>query len=137
MEKIAVTILLVIAWHFPTTFFVPAGPPNEKGWIIWPFGQQSKPLLDFAQGILAPATPTATQNPTVALAAAGIASLAFLTAMASLWGMVIPSEWFRPATTVGAAASAIAFVIYLGPWALIPLAVDAVVLWGVLVQGWT
>ncbi len=32
MLRIAATVLVFLAWHFPTTFFVPSGPPNERGW---------------------------------------------------------------------------------------------------------
>jgi hypothetical protein len=35
------------------------------------------------------------------------------------------------------AASGVLFLIYLGPWALIPLLIDAVLLWGVLSRGWS
>ena len=38
MTRIVVTILLIVAWHFPTTFFVPQEAPNDHGWLIWPFG---------------------------------------------------------------------------------------------------
>jgi hypothetical protein len=137
MFKIAITVLLIAAWHFPTTFFVPGGPPNEKGWLVWPFGRQSGPLFDGLQGAIAPSSPVVTSTPTVALVAAGIASLAFLVALASLWGIVVPADFWRPAAIVGGVSSVVLFVIYLGPWAVVPLAVDAVVLWGIFAQGWT
>lgn len=138
MLRIAFTLLLFLAWHFPTTFFVPAGSPYEKGWLVWPFGQQSRPVLDAIAGsVIAPASPTVTTNPSVALAAAGIASLAFIVAAGSLWGIVIPGSWFQPAVTVGAVSSVILFVVYMSPLALIPLAVDVVLLWGVATQGWS
>jgi hypothetical protein len=38
---------------------------------------------------------------------------------------------------VSSAASGLLFVMYVGPWALIPLLVDAVLLWGVLSRGWS
>ena len=51
--------------------------------------------------------------------------------------LLIPADWFRPAAIAGAIASAILFLLYLGPWAVVPLALDAVILWGVLLQDWT
>ena len=71
------------------------------------------------------------------MAAAGIASLAFIVAIASLWGIVIPSEWWRPAAVIGSVSSIALFVIYLSLLSIVPLIADAAVLWGVLVTNWT
>ena len=138
--KIAITILLMLAWHFPTTFFVPGGtgqPTSDAGSLIWPFGRASSPVLAGVPTFVAPGSMTSFTSPSVAMAAAGIASLAFLLALFSLWGVVIPAEWWRPAAIVGSVASIVLFLIYLGPWAIIPIAIDLVVLWGVFIQGWT
>ena len=137
MLRIVITILLMAAWHFPTTFFAPSGPPHVSGWVAWPFGKETGPVLDGLTGVLAPSNPTVFGTPTLALVAAGISSLAFVVAIAALWGIVIPADWFRPAAIAGAVASAILFLLYLGPWAIVPLALDAVILWGVLLQDWT
>lgn len=136
MARIAVTVLMYFLWHFPTTFFVPAGAPYESGWLLWPFGRQSKPVVDALQGLFAPAQlPSTGATPTVALVAAGIASLAVILAAGSLWGIVVPADWWRPLMVVAAVSSAVLFLIYLGPWAIVPLIVDAAALWLVLVQG--
>ena len=73
MIRIAVTILLIVAWHFPTTFFVPQDIPNERGWLIWPFGRASAPVFDGLQGTIAPASPAALGSPTLVMVAAGLA----------------------------------------------------------------
>ena len=137
MLRIALTALVLVAWHFPTTFFVPAGSPYEKGWIVWPFGQQTRPAFDALTGVIAPAVPTATGTPTLAMVAAGAASLSFIAAVAALWGVVVPASWWQPAIILGAASSLLLFVVYASPLALIPLIVDAVLIWGVLTQGWS
>jgi hypothetical protein len=137
MLRIIATALLFLAWHFPTTFFVPAGSPYEKGWIVWPFGQQTRPAFDALTGVLAPAAVTATGQPTVAMVAAGIASLAFIVATGALWGIVVPTSWLQPSLLVGACASLVLFLVYMSPLALIPLIVDLTILWGVLSQGWS
>jgi hypothetical protein len=137
MLRIVVTVLLIVAWHFPTTFFVPQDAPNDRGWLIWPFGKASTPLFDGLQGFIAPATPTAVTSPTVAMIAAGIASLAFIVAIASLWGIVIPAGWWQPAAIVGSVSSIVLFTIYLSPLAIVPLVADVAVLWGVLIASWT
>jgi hypothetical protein len=137
MLRIVVTILLIVAWHFPTTFFVPQDAPSDRGWLIWPFGKASTPVWDGLQGTIAPTSLVTVTSPTLAMAAAGIASLAFVVAIASLWGMVIPSDWWRPAAVIGSVSSIALFVIYLSPLSIVPLIADAAVLWGVLVANWT
>ena len=137
MIRIAVTILLIVAWHFPTTFFVPQDPPNERGWLVWPFGRASTPVLDGLQGAVAPASPAALGSPTLAMVAAGLASIAFFVAIAALWGIVVPSTWMQPAAVIGAVSSIALFVIYLSPLSVIPILADLVVLWGVFMADWT
>lgn len=127
--KIGLTALLIVAWHFPTTFFVPGGPPYEKGWLIWPFGQQTKPAIDALPGLIAPSTLPANGSPTLALAAAGLASFAFLVAIAGVWGFVIPPTWWQPLAVFAAVASAVLFAIYFSPLAILPLLVDAIAIW--------
>ena len=137
MLRIVVTILVIVAWHFPTTFFVPQDAPSERGWLIWPFGQASTPVWDGLQGTVAPGSLVTMTSPTLAMAAAGVASLAFIVAIASLWGIVIPAEWWRPAAVIGSVSSISLFVIYLSPLSIVPLIADLAVLWGVLVANWT
>ncbi len=137
MVRIVITLLLMAAWHFPTTFFMPQDAPNDHGWLIWPFGRASTPVLDGMQGVIAPATPTALTSPTLAMAAAGIASLAFIIAIASVWGIVIPKDWLQPAAIVGSVGSIVLFLIYLSPLSIVPIALDLAVLWAVLVADWT
>jgi hypothetical protein len=135
--RIAATVLLFLGWHFPTTFFVPSGSPYERGWIVWPFGQQTRPALEALTGTIAPTAVSTTGQPTLAMVAAGISSLAFIIAAGALWGIVVPTSWLEPALVVGASASLVLFLIYMSPLALIPLIVDLVILWGVLSQGWS
>jgi hypothetical protein len=70
------------------------------------------------------------------LVAASVASLAFLVALAAVWGIVVPSSWWPVAAMIGATASVLLFAIYLSPLALIPLLADAVLVWGIATQGW-
>jgi hypothetical protein len=137
MIRIAVTILLIVAWHFPTTFFVPQDAPHERGWLIWPFGRASTPVFDGLQGAIAPASPATVGSPTLAMVAAGLASIAFVVAIASLWGIVFPSTWMAPAAVIGAVSSMALFLVYISPLSIIPIVADLVVLWGVFVADWT
>jgi hypothetical protein len=132
--KIGITALLIVGWHFPTTFFIPGGPPYEKGWLIWPFGRQTQPAIEALPGVIAPSALPATGAPTIALIAAGLASLAFLVAIAGVWGFVVPPSWWQPIVVLAAAASGVLFTIYFSPLAIIPLVVDVIAVWLALSQ---
>jgi hypothetical protein len=124
--KIGITALLIVGWHFPTTFFVPGGPPYENGWLVWPFGRQSQPAIGALPGVIAPSALPASGSPTIALVAAGLASVAFLVAIAGVWGFVVPPGWWQPMVLLAAAASVVLFTIYFSPLAILPLVVDAI-----------
>lgn len=127
--------LIFLAWHFATTFFVPAAGGQARGGIAWPFGRSSRPFLISLRGLAPPSVP-GYPPVTAALTLAGIASLAFMTALAALFGFLVPTAVWAPAVVLGALASGMLFVLYIGRWALVPLAVDALLLWGVLGGGW-
>jgi hypothetical protein len=137
MTRWLAAALLFLGWHFATTFFVPAGRPQARGWVIWPFGRESRPVLSALRGVLAPRTVPGEPVPTLALILAAMASIGFLVALGALFGVVVPLEWWSPAVVLASAASGVLFLMYLGPWALIPLLVDAVLVWGVLLRGWS
>ncbi|HET6702789.1 MAG TPA: hypothetical protein VFH14_13340 [Gemmatimonadaceae bacterium] len=132
--KIGITALLVVGWHFPTTFFAPGGPPYERGWLIWPFGRRTQPAIEALPGVIAPKAPPATGSPTIALIAAGLASFAFLVAIAGVWGFVVPPTWWQPMVVFAAAASGVLFTIYFSRLAIIPLVVDVIAVWLALSQ---
>jgi hypothetical protein len=132
--KIGITALLIVGWHFPTTFFVPGGPPHEKGRLIWPFGRQTRPAIGALPGVIAPNALPATGSPTIALMTAGLASFAFLVAIAGVWGFVVPPSWWQPLVLLASAASAALFTIYFSPRAILPLVVDAIAVWLALSQ---
>ena len=130
-------MLLFLGWHFASTFFVPAATPRTEGWIIWPFGRDSRPLFGSWRGVLTPHAPPADPALTAALVLAAIASIGFLVGLAGLFGVFVPPEWWRPAVVIASAASAGLFVLYLGPWAILPLFVDAALLSAVLLGDWS
>jgi hypothetical protein len=63
-----------------------------------------------------------------------VAFLAFLLAAPTVVG-VPPARLWRPLVAIGAAASAILLVVFVTPWTLPGIAVDAVLLWAVVVRG--
>ena len=137
MTRWLVAGLLFLGWHFATTFFMPAGRPRSEGWVVWPFGRDTRATLARWPGILTPYVIPADPRPTGALALAGAASMGFLLGLAGLFGILVPSGWWPPAVAVASLASGGLFLLYLGRLAIVPLLVDSVLLWGVLVRGWT
>lgn len=124
--KAVVLIVLVLAAHFSLTPFAP-GKAGE-GKFYWPFAADTRSWLPFIGGL--PAQSGSIVTPLLA----GIAGLAFLAAAASLLGWFIPATWFRPLVIAGAAASTLLYVFYIGPFAILPLALNAVILWILLSQ---
>jgi hypothetical protein len=62
---------------------------------------------------------------------------ALIAALLALFGWLIPANWFAPLIVVAAIASALLYVLYFGLFALAPLAIDVVLMWGVFTQGWS
>lgn len=122
MHTIAI-VLLVLDAHFNLT----ANVPGPKALIYWPFGADTKPLLALFGAY--PNTPTQLLSV--------VAAASFIAALLALFGWLIPANWFAPLIVVAAIASALVYVLYFGLFALAPLAIDAVLLWGVFTQGWS
>lgn len=123
--RIIVIVLLFFGAHFSMTANLPtlAG----KAWLMWPFAVDSKPLLKLSKPLLGTITRLLS-----ALAAAG-----FIAALLSLLGWLVPASWCVPLTVFSSVASFLLYVLYFGRWAVLPILIDLVLLWGVFSQGWT
>ena len=126
--RIVVIIILLLAAHFNLTAFAPA--QAGKATFYWPFAADSRSWLSFIGGL-----PQQSGLLTTLLAA--VAGLGFLAAAFALIGWIVPEDWWLPLVIIAAIVSAMLYVLYFGGNALIPIALDAVMLWGVTVQGWT
>ena len=117
---------------------MPQDVPNETrlGWSGHSVGA-STPVFGGLQGTIAPASPAAVGSLTLVTVAAGLASIAFIVAIAALWGIVVPSTWMPLAAVIGAVSSTTLFLIYLSPLSIVPLLANLAVLWGVFVADWT
>ena len=118
--RILITVLLIVGAHFSLTALIP-GP---KSLFYWPFGPDSKPIIGVGAGA-----------PTQVMAV--IAGASLLAAAAALFGLIIPEGWFVPLAVVGSIASILLYVLYFSVYSIIPFAIDAILLWGVLAQQWT
>lgn len=123
--RIVLLILLLLAAHFSLTALLPG--PTGKGTIIWPFGPESRPVLSFLGSARRPLTQVL----------AVLAGACFLLAALALFGLLVPATWWTALVIVGAVASILLHLLYVGPFAILPLILDGVLLWGVLAQGWT
>jgi hypothetical protein len=124
--RYVVAILLLLGAHFSLTAFVPGAA--GKALFYWPWAADSKPVLAFLggsiKGVLTPLF-------------AAVAGVAFLCAFLSLFGWLVPAAWWTPLVLAGSLSSALLFLMYLGPVAILPLLVDIALLVGVLVLRWT
>jgi hypothetical protein len=124
-------VLLLLAAHLNLTALVPLQPgdPQPPWWVggrlVWPFAVETTTLLKGdVLNILTPIL--------------GIASATvFLLAAAALLRWLIPSQGFRWLIFVGAALSIVLQLIWFTGWAILPILIDAILLWFVFGQGIT
>ncbi len=127
MNKIVAIVLLLIGAQVNLSALVPAAagqaPPPwwVGGGILWPFFADTRGLLPV--GNLRD-----TLTPLLGIAAA----TCFLLAAAALIGWFVPANWFPWLIVAGAVASIGLQVVWISGWAIVPLLVDAALLWAVL-----
>jgi len=124
---IVILVLTLLAAHLNLTAIVPApagqaAPPWwTGGWLLWPFSADTRTLLP-------PGAALDTLTPMLGIAA----GVCFLLAAASLLRWLVPATWFKWLIIAGAICSIVLQVIWISPWAVLPLLVDAALLWAVL-----
>ena len=124
LKKASILVLLLLGAHLNLTALVPAaagqGPPPwwVGGGLLWPFFADTGTLLP-AGGIRDVLTPIL-----------GITAAAcLLLAAGALLGWVVPGSWFRWLIVTGAVTSIVVQVVWVSGWAVLPLVVDAALLW--------
>ncbi|PKQ19854.1 MAG: hypothetical protein CVT66_07975 [Actinobacteria bacterium HGW-Actinobacteria-6] len=128
MNKVVAIVLLLIGAQVNLSALVPAAagqaPPPwwTGGGILWPFFTDTHGLLPAGSSL------RETFTPLLGIAAA----TCFLLAAAALIGWLVPAQWFPWLVVAGAVASVGLQVIWISGWAIVPLLVDAVLLWAVL-----
>jgi hypothetical protein len=119
--KFVFALLLILGAHFNLTPFAPA--EAGKAWVGWPFAADSKPWLSIIGGL------PQQSGSMVTTILAGAAGLAFIMALMSLFGWLVPAEWLRVCVVIAAGASMLLYVLYFGIWSLIPIAINVLLLW--------
>ncbi len=124
MRKTLIAVLLLLGAHLNLTALVPAaagqGPPPwwVGGGVLWPFFLDSATLLPGG-GVRDVLTPIL-----------GItAACCLMLAAAALFGWIVPKAWLRPLVLAGVVASAALQLVWISGWAVLPLAVDAALVW--------
>ena len=130
MSKVAsIVVLLLLGAHLNLTALVPAaagqGPPSwwVGGGLLWPFFTDTSTLLP-------PGGVRDTFTPILGIAAAAC----LLLAAGGLLGWLVPGSWFSWLVVTGTALSIVLQVFWLSGWTVLPLLVDAALLWTVLVM---
>lgn len=123
---IVMLVLLLLAAQLNLTAIVPlqagAAPPPwwVGGMLLWPFAVETRTLVPKGDVLN-------TLTPILAIASAGL----FLMAVAALLRWVVPVEWFPWLIAAGTVLSIVLQVIWLSPWAVLPLVVDIALLWAI------
>jgi hypothetical protein len=123
---IAVLVLLVLGAQLNLTALVPLQPGDAAppwwvgGRLLWPFAVETRTLVP-AGDLLNTLTPILGMT----------AGICFLLAAAALLGWWVPPAWFPWLVTVGAVTSIILHVVWISPWAVLPLIINGALLWAV------
>jgi len=127
MSKTISLLVLLLAAQVNLTALVPAAPGQAPppwwvgGGLLWPFFADTRTLVPRGDLLN-------TLTPLLGIAAAAC----FLLAAAALVGWLVPSGWLPWLVVVGAACSIVLQVMWLSGWAVLPLLIDAALLWAVL-----
>jgi len=125
--KLLVALFLVAHGLIHASWLSPA--PATAGGPAWPFAFADSWLvtrLGLDGGsvrILGTALVLAT---VVLLVAAGLATM----------GWLVPAGWWTPLVVGGSVASLATLTLFFHPWLVLGFAIDVVLLWAVLVNGW-
>lgn len=123
---ILMLVLLLLGAQLNLTAIVPlqVGDTPPPWWVggrlLWPFAVETRTLLP-AGDLLNAITPI------LAFASAAC----FLLAVAALLRRVVPESWLPWLIAAGAVLSLVLQVIWLSGWSVLPLVVDAALLWAV------
>lgn len=115
-----VALLLLVGIHFSLSgLMLPEGAAS----FLAPITQGSRPLVGSAG------------SATHLLGALSVLGLGM--GLLALFGWLVPGNLWLPAVCLGVVASVVLYVWFLSAWAILPLALDALILWGIFASNWT
>jgi len=109
-------------------YLAPA-PPRVEGTPDWPFAIEQSWLvarLGVPADVMRPMAYLLVAVVVVALVGAGLAAI----------DLLIPAAWWSSLVVTGAAASLLLLILFFHPWLVIGLAIDVVLIYVVVVNGW-
>jgi hypothetical protein len=121
--RILIVLGLLLAAHLNLTALVPAkagqAPPPwwVGGRIVWPFGLDTQTLVH--------GDALSTMTPLLGI----VSAVLFVLAAAAVLGWAVPTGWAAGLVVAGAACSLVLQVVWISPWAVLPLVVDGLLLW--------
>jgi hypothetical protein len=124
--RILVAALIILAAHFSLTAFVPGG----KALFYWPWGSNTRTLVKGLGGL-------PRDDAVLTSVLAWWAGLAFFLAFLALFQIMVPEIWFPIFLLSACVSSILLFALHFSVLALLPVLIDVVLLFGVLVQHWT
>lgn len=124
--RTVVAACILLAAHFTLTIFV----PGDKALVYWPWGNNTRPVVAGLGGL-------PRNDVLMTSLLAWLAGLAFLLAFAALFHTIVPETWFPVLVLAGSLASIILFGLHFSAVALLPIAINVILVFGILVQHWT
>ena len=109
--------------------YVAPAPPQAEGAPEWPFAMEKSWLvtrLGVSLDVVRPIGYLLVAITLVALAGAAMATI----------DLVVPASWWPALVLTGAVASLLLLVLFFHPWIVIGIAIDVVLLYLVLINGW-
>ncbi len=120
---IVVLILLLLGAQLNLTALIPlqrgqAPPPWWVGGrLLWPFALETRTLLPPGDLL------------NLSLLLGPVAAVCFLLSAAALFRWFVPAAWFPWLIVAGAVLSIVLQLIWISPWAVLPILVDVALLW--------
>ena len=121
--------LLLVGHALVHLLYVVPQPPRAEGAAEWPFAIEKSWLVTKLGVGVQVMQPVAVLLLTITVAALVGAGLAII-------DLLVPSAWWPALVVTGAAASLLLLSLFFHPWLVIGVAIDVVLLYLVLVNGW-
>jgi hypothetical protein len=132
VERLIAATAMFVAAHFAMGYLNPSAG-GSGGALIFPFATDAPSRWAFGGldgGPLVLLIP-------VMIGLAGIAVLAFVLGVLATFGLVVPTNLWRPLVLIGVACSVTLLVLHPSVWILLPLALNAGLAWVAWTSTWT
>jgi len=132
VERLIAAAALFVAAHFAMGY-VNSSAGGSGGALIFPFATDAPTRWAFGSldgGPLVLLIP-------LMIGLAGIAVFAFFLGVLATFGLLVPTNLWRPMVLIGVACSVTLLVLHPSVWVLLPLALNAGLAWVAWTSAWT